>query len=322
MKTADHVTATIDRIDLNLLRVFHAIVEEKSLTRAGVRLGLSQPAISYSLGRLRTLFDDPLFIRTRSCMQPTPTALELADIVGRALNTVRDALRFAEHFDASRSARTFRLSLSDAGELAYLPRICEALHDAAPGVKLQILPAPVHAMEELLRSSQLDFAIGHLPGLIALTEHTTLFEEGYVCMRRKSRGLSRGKHMPLADFVAATHLRVSSVESSHFSIDGAFRSLRITRNVALDLSHFASVPNVLRVTDHVATLPRGLAHIFNHAGEFVVYELPVMLPTALITMHWHRNFADDEGIVWLRQVIEEAVGRFSAQWRSSPGAKA
>ena len=118
---------SIDHVDLNLLRVFQAIVEERSLTKAGERLALSQPAVSYSLGRLRTMFDDPLFIRTRAGMQPTPVALELAEIVGHALDTVRQALRYAERFDPATSTRTFRLSLSDAGEMAYLPALCAAL---------------------------------------------------------------------------------------------------------------------------------------------------------------------------------------------------
>ena len=139
---------SLDHVDLNLLRVFQAIVEERSLTRAGQRLALSQPAISYSLGRLRTLFDDPLFIRTRAGMQPTPIALELSSIVARALDTVREALRYAEHFDPAVSSRTFRLSLSVAGELAYLPPICEALHQQAPRVKLRIEPLPVEEIEE------------------------------------------------------------------------------------------------------------------------------------------------------------------------------
>jgi DNA-binding transcriptional LysR family regulator len=316
------VMTSIDHIDLNLLRVFHAIVEEQSLTRAGVRLGLSQPAISYSLGRLRTLFDDPLFIRTRSCMQPTPTALELATIVGRALDTVRDALRYAERFDASTSSRTFRISLSDAGELAYLPLICEALHRHAPTVKLQVLSVPLNAIEELLRSSRLDFAIGHLPGLTAQTEHAVLFEEDYVCMTRarvdlpqgggghgRASGLGLGSGIGLSReaFTSATHVRVSSVEQSHLGIDAALRNERLTRNIALDLSHFASVPSVLAVTDHFATLPRRLAHIFNGDGAFAIYELPVRLPLAAITMHWHAHFTHDEGNQWLRTLMAEAI---------------
>jgi DNA-binding transcriptional LysR family regulator len=183
---------SIDSIDLNLLRVFHAIVEERSLTQAGERLTLSQPAISYSLGRLRTLFDDPLFIRTRSGMQPTPTALELSEIVGRALDTVREAMRHAERFDPVISARTFRVSLSDAGELAYLPPICEALGQRAPHIKLQVGATPIDEIEEAMRANRLDFAIGHLPRLTATTSHLTLFEETYVCMTRRRPGLPRG----------------------------------------------------------------------------------------------------------------------------------
>jgi len=307
---------SLDRIDLNLLRVFQAIVEEQSLTRAGVRLGLSQPAISYSLGRLRTLFDDPLFIRTRSCMQPTATALDLAVIVGRALNTVRDALRYAERFDAGSSSRTFRISLSDAGELGYLPRLCKALHAVAPGVKLKIVPTPVAEIEELLRSSQLDFAVGHLPGLINRTEHEVLFMEGYVCVTRKRAGLPTGPKLSLTDFTQATHIRVTSVEHSHFSLDEAFRSQRISREIALDLSHFASVPSVLGVTDHFATLPRRLAHIFNSGDQFAIYDLPVTIPDVAVTLHWHEHFTNDEGNAWMRNIIAQSIGDSEVQWRS------
>jgi DNA-binding transcriptional LysR family regulator len=313
--------SSIDHIDLNLLRVFHAIVEEKSLTRAGVRLGLSQPAISYSLGRLRTLFDDPLFVRTRSSMQPTPMALELVEIVGRALDTVRDALRYAERFDASTSSRKFTISLSDAGELGYLPWLCEALHQHAPKVKLQVLPTPVDSIDELLRSSRLDFAFGHLPKLVGQTEHAVLFEEDYVCMTRQRPGLPKRKRLTLDEFTDATHLRVSSVEQSHLNLDDAFRSHRIMRNVAIDLSHFASVPNVLGVTDHFATLPRRLAHIFNQSQQFTIFELPVSLPHAAITMHWHAHFARDEGNVWFRRFMAETIARSEVEWREAPKPK-
>lgn len=179
---------SVDHLDLNLLRVFQAIVEERSLTKAGERLALSQPAVSYSLGRLRTLFDDPLFVRTRSGMQPTPVALELAGIVGKALDMVRVALRYAERFDPATSTRTFRLSLSDAGEMAYLPAICQALRERAPRVTLSVQPLPVEEIEEALRASRLDFAIGNLPELMPSTRHQTLFEETYVCMTGRRRG--------------------------------------------------------------------------------------------------------------------------------------
>ncbi|MEM5344849.1 LysR family transcriptional regulator [Paraburkholderia azotifigens] len=301
---------SLDHVDLNLLRVFQAIVEERSLTKAGERLALSQPAISYSLARLRTLFDDPLFIRTRSGMQPTPIALELASIVGRALDTVREALRYAESFDPATSTRTFRLSLSDAGEMAYLPAICEALHERAPRVKLSVEPLPVEEMEDALRSSRLDFAIGNLPLLMARTRHQLLFEETYVCMTRKRRGLPAGSALSLEYFLQASHVQVRSVEHSHHALDDALRAQGVGRNIALQLPHFVALPSVLAVTDLFATLPRRLAGILNRNDAFRIYTLPVSIPQATVTMHWHEHFHEDEGIAWMRDLMAEMVKRF------------
>ena len=302
---------SIDHVDLNLLRVFNAIVEERSLTRAGQRLALSQPAISYSLGRLRTLFDDPLFIRTREGMQPTPIALELAVIVARALDTVREALRHAERFAPETSTRTFRLSLSDAGELAYLPPICEALHRLAPRITLRVEPLPVDEIEQALRASRLDFAIGNLPELTARTRHRLLFDETYVCMTRKRTGLPRsGARLGLEHFTAASHVQISSIEHSHHSLEDAFRSRGIARHIGLELPHFVALPSVLGVTDFFATLPRRLARIFNQEGRFRIYELPVALPGAAVTMHWHENFDGDAGNAWLRELMTRIVRHF------------
>ncbi|SAK91820.1 LysR substrate binding domain protein [Caballeronia fortuita] len=301
---------SLDHVDLNLLRVFQAIVEERSLTKAGERLALSQPAVSYSLGRLRTLFDDTLFIRTRAGMQPTPVALELAEIVGRALDTVREALRFAERFDAATSNRTFRLSLSDAGEMAYLPAICKALHEVAPRVKLLVEPSPVEEIEEALRSSRLDFAIGNLPSLLPRTRHALLFEEAYVCMTRKRQGLPEGKTLALDPFLSASHVQVRSLEHSHHALDDALRAQGVGRNIALALPHFVAVPGVLAVTDHFATLPERLAHILNRSDAFRIYALPVRLPRAAVTMHWHEHFHEDEGIAWMRALMSEILAGF------------
>ncbi|WP_250491164.1 LysR family transcriptional regulator [Caballeronia sp. INML2] len=301
---------SIDHIDLNLLRVFQAIVEERSLTRAGERLALSQPAVSYSLGRLRTLFDDTLFIRTRAGMQPTPVALELAEIVGRALDTVRQALRYAERFDPATSTRTFRLSLSDAGEMAYLPAICAALHDAAPRAKLVVEPLPIEEIEEALRSSRLDFAIGNLPSLMPRTRHCVLFEESYVCMTRERDDLPEGKKLKLEHFLAASHVQVRSIEHSHDALDDALRGQGVGRNIAMALPHFVAVPGVLAATDLFATLPEKLARILNRADAFRIYAMPVPLPRVAVTMHWHEHFHEDEGLAWMRSLMTDTLASF------------
>ncbi|ONR72167.1 LysR family transcriptional regulator [Burkholderia cenocepacia] len=301
---------SIDHIDLNLLRVFQAIVEEHSLTRAGERLALSQPAVSYSLGRLRTLFDDTLFVRTRTGMQPTPVALELAEIVGSALDTVRQALRHAERFDPATSTRTFRLSLSDAGEMAYLPAICAVLHDAAPRVKLVVAPLPVEEIEEALRASRLDFAIGNLPSLLPRTRHCVLFEESYVCMTRKRDDLPDGKKLKLEQFLAASHVQVRSLEHSHDALDDALRAQGVGRNIALVLPHFVAAPGVLAATDLFATLPEKLARILNKGDAFNIYALPVPLPKVAVTMHWREHFHDDEGNAWMRDLMTDTLASF------------
>jgi DNA-binding transcriptional LysR family regulator len=301
---------SLDHIDLNLLRVFQAIVEERSLTKAGQRLALSQPAVSYALGRLRTLFDDQLFLRTRSGMQPTPVALELSGIVGRALDTVREALRYAESFDPPVSTRTFRLSLSDAGEMAYLPAICKVLHGQAPRVRLSVRPVAGQEIEDALRSSRLDFAIGNHPQLLASTRHQLLFEEDYVCMTRRRTGLPTGGKLSLEHFLAGSHIQVQSLEHSHRALDDALRAQGVGRNTALEVPHFVALPAILTVTDLYATLPRRLARILNQANAFQIYDLPVKLPVAPVTMHWHEHFHDDDGIKWMRDLLADVVSRF------------
>ncbi|MCM2494458.1 LysR family transcriptional regulator [Burkholderia glumae] len=302
---------SLDGVDLNLLQVFLAIVEEQSLTKAGARLALSQPAMSYSLARLRALFDDPLFVRTRHGMQPTPISQELAVIVARALDTVREALRYAERFDPAVSTRAFRLSLSDAGEMAYLPSICEEVNRLAPNIKVVVQPLPVGEIEDALRARRLDFAIGNLPELTARTRHQVLFEEGYVCMMRRRVGGPARPALTLAEFGRASHVLVRSIEHSHHALDDALRTQGVARNIGLEVPHFVALPRVLAVTDFVATLPRRLAQIFAKDGAFDIFELPVAIAPVGVTMHWHEHFHEDEGIAWMRQLLGQIMQRFA-----------
>ncbi|VVE71851.1 LysR family transcriptional regulator [Pandoraea captiosa] len=305
---------SIEGIDLNLLRVFKAIVEEKSLTRAGERLSLSQPAVSHSLGRLRTLFDDPLFIRTRAGMQPTTAALEIATIVSKALESVQVALRYAQRFDPLTSTRTFRLSVSDAGELAYLPAIWGALQPAAPNVRLGVFPLPVDEIEEALRSSNIDFAVGNLPTLTSRTSQSPLFDETYVCITRKRKGLPAGATISLSALQAARHVQVSSAEHSHHAIETAFVQHGVKRNVVLEVPHFVSLPDVLAATDWYATVPHHLAAVFAQDCPLRIYELPVDLPHAAVTLHWHENFESDEANVWMRALLTDVIQGFDKRW--------
>lgn len=296
-----------NKVDLNLLRVFQAILEERSLTRAGQRLDLTQPAISYALGRLRQLFDDPLFVRTSDGMLPTPAAEQLALPVNRALASIREALRHAEEFDPPTSTRAFRLSMSDIGEQVFLPPLCEKLQQLAPEVRLEVEQVPVALAEDALRAGRLDFAIGNLPELKPVTHYAPLFHEAYVCMTRKRAGLPARQLSP-TQFLALSHIAVVSSESSHRSIDDALRAHGLHRRIALRVPHFTVVPQILRRTDWAVTLPRRVARQFNEGGEFTIYALPPGVPEVEVTVHWHENFDSDDGNAWLRAQIIETLG--------------
>jgi DNA-binding transcriptional LysR family regulator len=294
------------RVDLNLLRVFHVILDERSLTRAGQRLGLTQPAVSYALGRLRALFDDPLFVRTPTGMMPTPTAERLAAPLGRAMAALRDTLHDTDAFDPLTSTREFRLTLSDVGEQVFLPLVCEQLQQRAPHVTLSADPVPLAEIETRLRLGQLDFAIGNLGTLQRVTRHAALFKDEWACMTRKRRGLPT-RTISRAQFLDMQHIAVASSDNSHFAIDGALRDRNLHRRIAMRVQHFTVVPQILLRTEWMVTVPRGVASIFNASDAFAVYPLPVALPVFESMVHWHEVYEHDAGHRWFRTLLTDTL---------------
>lgn len=310
MNSMDSAMPNFNTLDLNLLRVFQAIADERNLTQAGLRLHLSQPAVSYALGRLRQVFDDPLFIRSKSGMQPTPTALEVAKPIARALQAVQDALRHAEQFDPASSGRVFRASMTDVAEMVFLPPVCERLSAQAPHARLSVEQVAAPAIEEALRTGQLDFAIGNLPALTPLTRYALLFRESYVCLTRKRDGLPQDDNLSLEQFLQLTHVLVRSAESSHYQVENSFRALGIVRRIGLETTHFSVLPSILLRSDLAVTLPLRIARMFNEHADFAVYTLPVEIPAVDVTLHWHEDFDSDAGGRWLRQMIIDILQQY------------
>lgn len=294
---------TFNNVDLNLLRVFQAVSEERSLTLAGKRLHLSQPAVSYALNRLRELFGDPLFVRTRDGMQPTPAALELAKPIGRALQAVQEALRYAGGFEPAESGRVFRVSMTDVAEMVFLPSICEQLRQLAPHVQLKVEQVAQDDIVEALRTGRLDCAIGNLPAIRETTRHALLFSESYCCLTRRRSGLPQRPALQLDEFQALSHVQVRSAESSHSQVAQALLGLGVERRIALEIPHFSVLPLILAQSDLTATVPRRIARLFNAADQFSIYDLPVALPSVDIMLHWHEAFENDQGASWLRQLV-------------------
>ena len=286
--------------DLNLLRVLDAILRERSVTGAASRLGLTQPAVSNALARLRRTLADPLFVRTPRGMDPTPFAQTLADPVHQALGLFEAALAQRAGFDPAGSARSFRFYMSDIGEIFFLPPLVERVRKVAPGVRIETVALALEDIPTALATGELDIATGFLSALPAPVRSRRLFLDPYVCMMRRDHP-KIGATLTRRDFVAASHVLVSSMGSGHRVIEEALEKNGITRRIALRVPHFTVLPMVLERTDLLLTIPLRIARALEKQGRLKALKLPVPIPAADIGLHWHERVEQDPGNRWLRE---------------------
>lgn len=297
--------------DLNLMRVFLTVLHERSVTRAAQRLNLTQPAVSYALGRLREQFNDPLFVRTATGMQPTPVAFALADPIERGMNSFAEAVSLRQQFDPATSTRRFRLSMSDIGEMVFLPPLMERVHALAPRLQIEVLEVALEHLPHALKDGEVDLAIGNLAGLGRHTCHADLFSERYACMGRRghpvlSAGLTRSQ------FKRLDHILVASRASAHRLLDDVLGEAGLHRQPYLTLPHFSAAAEIVRRTDLTVTLPYRAAIWFNRDNAFDIRPLPITLPPLCVTVHWHARFESDLGTMWLRRLVEATLADRSA----------
>lgn len=291
-------------LDLNLLRAFDAIATEGSVTVAGERIGLSQPAMSNALARLRQLFDDPLFVRTPRGMRPTPFAQQLAQPVREALRLIQGALQQHAGFDPRSSGNTFRLFMSDIGEMVFLPGLLERVKRDAPGIKIEVVRIPIKDVHTALEAGELDLAVGFLPGLITGMLQQPLFREHYVCMLRADHpGI--GAKISAKQFREASHVLVSYAGTGHQVIAETFLAEGLGARIAVRVPHFLVVPMILARTDLIVTVPSRVAAIFAQPGNFKVLKLPIGMPSFEVRLHWHQRYNQDPANRWLRGVMAE-----------------
>lgn len=294
-------------LDLNLLRVFDALMQERKVVAAAQRLGLSAPAVSNALARLRRSTGDALFTRTPQGMQPTPHALAMAQTLGSALQAIEQTLARPARFEPATSTRQFRIAMTDIGEIVFLPTLMAAVQAAAPGIGLvSVRNAPAHTREAMARGD-VDLAVGWLPDFDAGFHQRRLFEQRYVCLMARGHPLARGK-MTLARFCAARHAVVSAEGTGHERIERLMREQGVQRTVGLRVPQFLSVPWIVRDTDLVVTVPQRLAERMAPALDLVVKELPVTLPGFEVNLFWHQRVHDDAAHRWLRGEWARAFG--------------
>lgn len=299
----------IKSIDLNLLRLFDAIWRARSVSRAADELGLSQPAASQGLARLRRHLDDALFVRSGTGVAPTPRAETLAAAVQSAFGTLEQALGSAV-FEPMRSARVFRLHLSDIGEARFLPRLLAMLRTEAPGTRVETQPWLHGEIAAALDGGRLDAAIGYLPTLDD-TLSLPLFRDRYVILLRRGHPVLRHwrRRQPGQEIDLLSGLHYASVRS-HADTLRILHLIGVEDRVRLTAANFLSLPYTVSGTDLAVLMPREIAVRFVALGEHALLEPDLPLREFTVSLHWSRRFDQEPMQRWLR-------GRIAALFRTT-----
>jgi DNA-binding transcriptional LysR family regulator len=301
----------IKDLDLNLLRLFDAVWRTRSVSLAAQQLGMSQPAASQGLARLRAMLGDALFERSGSGVRPTPRADRLAQAVQIAPATIEEALNASQVFEPQRSKRVLRLHLSDIGEARFLPELMQTLQRHAPGMRLEAMPLPHDKIGPALDSGQLDLAIGFLPE-VSDTLHQPLLSDRYVVLLRQGHPVAKRWHQLQKKAGAspdATHALLAELEfaavRTHTDTLRILDLMHWQHRLRLTVSHFLSLPGIVRSSDLAVLMPRNFAQGFAQAGELAIIEPDLPLRDFTVSMHWSQRFDKDPCLQWLRATVAQ-----------------
>ena len=278
--------------DLNLLLVFDALMSERSVTRAGARIGLSQPAVSAALNRLRHAFQDELFVRTHGAMAPTPRALALAEPIREALARLESALPSGPSFDPGKARRRFTLMGADYVAFVLAPPLMRAIAEVAPGVELRVIDAARGGIAELLSAGGVDAAIDIAQDQPKAIRSRFLMPERYVCAAAADNaeiaalGLAEGDVLPLDAYCGLKHALRSVTGGGAGVVDAALAAAHRRRHVVLSLPHFAAVAQSVACGPLVAAPPERLARALAPGFGLRLYELPVEIGPLALLLYW------------------------------------
>lgn len=300
-------------LDLNLLRVFDAVMTEQNLTRAANQLAMTQPAVSNALRRLRDTLKDELLIRTAHGVKPTPRAEEIWPIVRRSLSELEAAIA-PETFDITRAQNTFRMAMVDATAALWLPSVVRTVMCDAPLIKLRMMPLTTRDPRGMLLRGDIDLAVGFFPGVTAQLadghksqiRHARLYTGHYVCVMRKGHPLA-GERLTIDSYCNATHLLVSLSGKPHAVIDDVLTGLGRERRILLTVNQFFSAGRIVASSDLITVLPRHMIAATGMTDSLVVKPLPFPTPEEHVDMLWHERDARNPAHKWLRSLLAETT---------------
>lgn len=300
--------------DLNLLRVFDAVMSEGSLTRAAGGLAMTQPAVSQALKRLREAVGDELFVREAHGVRPTAAAEAMWPRVRAALAELRQVLAPAG-FDPLRDEMQFRLAMADATAALLAPPLVALIEQQKALVNLRVLPLTTRDPRQLVQDGNADLAVGYFPELVtailaqgqdSALRQERLYESRYVCVMRRGHPLAE-RALTLDDFCSAHHLLVSFSGRPQGLVDQALAALQRQRRIVLTVNQFFTAGRVVARSNLLTVLPEGFVEATGYGDELVMRELPLRLQPVQVVMVWHLRHDAEPAHAWLRQRLVEAA---------------
>jgi DNA-binding transcriptional LysR family regulator len=291
------------KLDLNLLVVFHAVMQERSATGAAAKLNMTQPAVSHALTRLRGALKDDLFIRTPEGMEPTPYASRLAEPIRHALDELGAALDGAAEFEPATAERTFKVALNNHASLVIAAPLAAAITAEAPGVTLDMRPSGTLNITEQLDRGELDCAIGRLASPGERFSDLRLFADGFsVILRRGHPIIHSDSGLTLEELARVPHLVVSSTGEDTGFVDTMLARSGLARQTALRAPLLATAP-ILAQSDMIAVITTRAAREFARTAPLLVLDLPFASPHQTTALLWHRRLDHVPAHRWLRSLV-------------------
>ncbi|GLK76474.1 transcriptional regulator [Methylopila jiangsuensis] len=299
------------RYDLNLLPIFVALMEERSVTRAAGRLGMTQPALSNALSRLRLMLQDQLFVRERYGVQPSPVALELAPRIAGALAQLDDLVLGQQAFDPKQAKRLFTIAPNGYAEFVLVPAVVARLQKVAPGIRLHLTPYGNDLAETGVVSGTTALVLGRIvdPPDNLVVQH--LMDEGFACAVRADHP-NVGDAVTREQFETMKHVNIVPPGRMRAGLFQALAQQQLKRDVAISVTNFFAVAEMVAVTDYCATLPSLICKRLMQEPRLKILPAPVDLGSFPVEMAWHVRYRHDPAHRWLRALIGEVITDLNA----------
>jgi len=323
------MSVSFTSLDLNLLRVFDAVMEERSVLRASQKVFLSQSAVSHSLARLREILDDELFVRTATGMQPTARALAMALPIREALKSLEAAIELPT-FEPATSTKTFTIAASDFMTMAVAPHLLELLRQEAPLIDIVIRPGTRIDLAEQLDLGRIDVAIGTFSGVPQRFLSNLLFEYNDVLITSSQQKLGEisleklstlslavvslggAQEGAIDGFISERGLGRRSEMYDRAAFERALSNSKRVPRIVVSIPHFLALPTILEDTDLAAIVPRPLAEGFVRTHPIAIYELPYPTSRLEVRQLWHERLEGDASQTWLREAVRRATHQLRA----------